>query len=43
MAFSIKGSVEANVQRVIKKSNSIKVGIDEKKVIMGIKDSKYFS
>lgn len=43
MAFSIKGSVEAKVQRVIKKSNSIKVGIDEKKVIMGIKDSKYFS
>lgn len=38
-----KGSVEAKVQGVIKKSNSIKAGVEEKKVIMGIKDSKYFS
>lgn len=38
-----KGSVEAQVQGVIKKSNSIKAGIEEKKVIMDIKNSKYFS
>lgn len=38
-----KGSVEAQAQGVIKKSNSIKAGIEEKKVIMDIKNSKYFS